>query len=81
MARISHETLLEKINNVAKYQKDLKDYIAERNDNQDKRIAQQEEKTEKNTVAMAGMKAISGFIALSVSLLIAGISAYFGIKK
>lgn len=76
MARISHETLLEKINNIAKYQKDLRNYIAERNDNQDKRIALQEEKTEKNTVAIAGIKGVAGVISAFISLMIAGISIY-----
>ncbi|GAJ16044.1 unnamed protein product, partial [marine sediment metagenome] len=41
-ARVTNAVLLEKIEN-------LKSYIVERNDNQDKRIEQQEEKTEKNT--------------------------------
>ncbi|GAH43547.1 unnamed protein product, partial [marine sediment metagenome] len=43
--RITNAVLLEKIEN-------LKEYIVERNDNQDKRIEQQEEKTEKNTIAI-----------------------------
>ena len=71
--RVTNAVLLEKIEN-------LKEYIVERNDNQDKRIEQQEEKTEKNTVSIAGIKGASAVIASAVSLFIAGIFAYFGVK-
>jgi hypothetical protein len=71
--RVTNAVLLEKIEN-------LKEYIVERNDNQDKRIVLQEEKTEKNTISIAGIKGASAVIASAVSLFIAGIFAYFGAK-
>lgn len=72
--RVTNAVLLEKIEN-------LKEYIIERNDSQDKRIELQEEKTEKNTVAIAGMKGASGVIAFVVSVITTLTSIYLGIKK
>jgi len=72
--RVTNEVLLEKIEN-------LKEYIVERNDNQDKKIALQEEKTEKNTVAIAGMKGASGVIAFVVSTITTLTGIYFGTKQ
>jgi len=72
--RVTNAVLLEKIEN-------LKEYIVERNDNQDKRIEQQEKKTEKNTVAIAGMKGASGVIAFFVSVITTLTGIYLGIKK
>ncbi|MBA7554008.1 hypothetical protein ES705_46618 [subsurface metagenome] len=69
MVRITNAVLAEKIEN-------LKEYIIERNDNQDERIALQEEKTEKNTISIAGIKGASAVIASAVSLFIAGLSMY-----
>lgn len=58
--KVTNEVLKEKIEN-------LKEYLIKHNDLQDKRIALQEEKTEKNTVAIAGMKGASGVIAIVVT--------------
>ena len=72
--RVTNAVLLEKIGN-------LKKYIIERNDSQDKRIALQEEKTEKNTISIAGIKGASAVIASAVSLMVAGITTYFTMKR
>ena len=72
--RITNLVLAEKIEN-------LKEYLVERNNNQDKRIHSQEEKTEKNTVAIAGIKSASAVIASAVSLFITGLIAYFTTRR
>ena len=63
--KVTNAVLAEKIEN-------LKEYLVERNNLQDKRIHLQEEKTEKNTVAIAGIKgaalAISGCVSLIISI-------------
>lgn len=69
MERVTNLHLKEKIEN-------LKEYLVERNNNQDKLISLQTEKTEKNTVAIAGMKGASAVIAFAVSIVI-GTIAYF----
>lgn len=74
MQRVTNAVLAEKIEN-------LKEYLVERNNNQDKKIHLQEEKTARNTIAIAGIKSASAVIASTVSLFIAGMFAYFGTKK
>ena len=71
--RITNAVLAEKIEN-------LKEYIINHNKTQDNRITLQEEKTEKNTIAIAGIKGASAVIASAVSLFVAGLFAYFGGK-
>ena len=70
--RITNAVLAEKIEN-------LKEYIVKHNNTQDGRITLQEEKTEKNTIAIAGIRGASGVIAGAVSITI-GILTYFGLK-
>lgn len=72
--RITNAVLAEKIEN-------LKEYIINHNKTQDDRIVLQEEKTEKNTIAIAGIKGASAIIASAVSLFVAGLFAYFGTKQ
>jgi len=72
--RVTNLVLKEKIDN-------LKEYLVERNNLQDKRIALQEEKTEKNTVSIAGMKGASGVIAFVVSIITTLTGIYFGTKQ
>ena len=72
--RITNAVLAEKIEN-------LKEYIINHNKTQDDRIVLQEEKTEKNTIAIAGIKGASAIIASAVSLFVAGHFAYFGTKQ
>ena len=74
--RITNAVLLEKIEN-------LKEYLIKHNDKQDERILLQEEKTEKNTVAIAGMKGASGVIALLVTAIMNIFIAFFfrGLNK
>lgn len=67
--RVTNAVLAEKIEN-------LKEYIIERNNNQDKKIHLQGEKIEKNTISIAGIKGASAVIAGAISLFIAGISMY-----
>lgn len=71
--RITNLVLFEKIEN-------LKEYLMKHNETQDGRITLQEEKTEKNTIAIAGIRGASAAIASAVSLFIAGIFTYFGGK-
>ena len=72
--RITNLVLFEKIEN-------LKEYLMLHNKTQDGRITLQEEKTEKNTIAIAGIKGASAVIASAVSLVVSGIFIYFGAKK
>jgi len=74
--RVTNLVLKEKIEN-------LKEYLIKHNDIQDKRIELQEEKTEKNTVAIAGMKGASGVIALLVTLIMNFLISFFfkGLNK
>lgn len=74
MTRITNLVLHEKIKNIIKNQDDLKVYLKERNDKQDDKI-------DKNTIAIAGIKGASGVIAATISLFIAGISVYFRSKQ
>jgi len=63
--RVTNLVLKEKIEN-------LKEYLIKHNDLQDKRITLQEEKTEKNTIAIAGIKGtafgISGCVSFIISV-------------
>lgn len=68
--KITNAVLAEKIEN-------LKEYLIKHNDLQDERIALQEEKTEKNTVAIAGMKGASGVIALFVTIIMNFLITFF----
>ena len=72
---ITNAVILERINN-------LKEYLVERNNIQDKKIHLQEEKTERNTVAIAGMKGASGVIAVLVTAIMnAFILFFFKVQK
>ena len=70
--RVTNLVLKEKLEN-------LKEYLIERNNKQDKLIALQTEKTEKNTVAIAGIKGVAiGISAVVTFVLNAG---YFLLTK
>lgn len=71
---VTNEVLLERINN-------LKEYLVERNNLQDKKIELQEQEIKDNTTAIAGIKGASGVIAFIVSTIIALIGVYFGTKR
>ena len=72
--RITNLVLAEKIGN-------LKESIEERNKIEDRRITLLEAKTEKNTVAIAGIKGASGVIAFIVSIGTTLLATYFGTKQ
>ena len=72
MEKVTNAVLLERIEN-------LKEYLVERNNTQDKKIELQEAKTEKNTIAIAGIKGASAVIAFVTSLAI-GVITYLGIR-
>ncbi len=70
--RVTNLVLKEKLEN-------LKEYLVERNNKQDKLITLQTEKTEKNTVAIAGIKGVAiGISAVVTFVLNAG---YFLLTK
>lgn len=71
--KITNLVLAERIGN-------LKESIEKRNVIEDRKITLLEAKSEKNTVAIAGIKGASGVIAAAVSLFIAGLFTYFGAK-
>lgn len=74
MARITNLVLAERIGN-------LKESIEKRNEIEAKKITLLEEKTEKNTVSIAGIKGASGAIAFITSLTTTLAGIYFGMKN
>ena len=71
--RITNLVLAEKIDN-------LKESNEKHNEIEDRRITLLEAKTEKNTIAIAGIKGASGVIAFVVSIATT-IGVYFGTKQ
>ena len=72
--RVTNLVLLEKINN-------LKEYLVERNNLQDKKIELQEQEIKNNTIAIAGIKGASGVIAFVVSTITTLTGIYFSTKR
>ena len=68
--RVTNLVLLEKIENVAKYQKDLKDYIVEDNKKRDIIIEQNRTASNTNALAIAGIKGTAFGISACVSFII-----------
>lgn len=59
----------------------LKEYLIERNNKQDIIIEQNRKASNKNTVAIAGIKGASGAIAFFVSVITTITGVYFGTKQ
>lgn len=71
--RITNLVLKEKIDN-------LKEYLVERNNLQDKRIELQEKEIKENTKAIAGMKGLAIGISSAITLGINAIWMFFKMK-
>ena len=72
--KVTNAVLLEKISN-------LKEYLVERNNLQDKKIDLQEREIKNNTIAIAGIKGASGVIAFVVSTITTLTGIYFSTKR
>jgi len=79
--RVTNLVLAEKIENVAKYQKDLKDYIVEDNKKRDIIIEQNRTASNKNALTIAGIKGTAFGISACISFVVSAIGLAWSILK